>query len=472
MADKKISQLSAASTPLAGTEVLPIVQSGSTVKVASDNLTVKNIRSNATTGILQVAGPAAASTRVMTTPDANFTAARTDAAQTFTGAQSFSDTVGATKLIPTGGTVSGNGMYLPASNAIGISTGGADAIRINSSQQTGFGNTLPAFRVHATQTSAGAATTVACLENGGTTTSTEARLLFVQGGNTTRGGYVGGLNEASSGSPTSLVFGTSAAFATPTEKMRITSAGNVTVSTGNLAFGTSGKGIADTNGNESMLFTATASAVNELTVANAATGNNPAISATGDDTNIGITLTPKGTGNLGVSAGNVLVNTTTSSYDTAKVGGTHKFLNVQSNSSSYAVGTLAGSQTAAGDRLGVLAFVNNANSASYKYTAWVINEAEGSTANQLGSRLALATLGDGSAAGPIERLRADSKGNVIVNTAAIATTATDGFLYVPTCAGTPTGTPTTYTGRAPIVVDTTNNKLYFYSSGQWRDAGP
>ena len=39
MADKKISQLTGASTPLAGTEVLPIVQSGSTVKVSVDNLT-------------------------------------------------------------------------------------------------------------------------------------------------------------------------------------------------------------------------------------------------------------------------------------------------------------------------------------------------------------------------------------------------------------------------------------------------
>lgn len=39
MADKKISQLSAASVPLAGTEVLPIVQSGATVKVSVDNLT-------------------------------------------------------------------------------------------------------------------------------------------------------------------------------------------------------------------------------------------------------------------------------------------------------------------------------------------------------------------------------------------------------------------------------------------------
>ena len=39
MADKKISALTGASTPLAGTEVLPIVQSGTTVKVSVDNLT-------------------------------------------------------------------------------------------------------------------------------------------------------------------------------------------------------------------------------------------------------------------------------------------------------------------------------------------------------------------------------------------------------------------------------------------------
>lgn len=39
MADLKISALTGASTPLAGTEVLPIVQSGSTVKVSVANLT-------------------------------------------------------------------------------------------------------------------------------------------------------------------------------------------------------------------------------------------------------------------------------------------------------------------------------------------------------------------------------------------------------------------------------------------------
>lgn len=69
-------------------------------------------------------------------------------------------------------------------------------------------------------------------------------------------------------------------------------------------------------------------------------------------------------------------------------------------------------------------------------------------------------------------LSADASSNVSVGKGSLATNATDGFIYVPTCAGTPTGTPTTKAGFAPIVVNTTNNKLYFYSSGAWRDAGP
>jgi hypothetical protein len=90
MADKKISGLTAATTPLAGTEVLPIVQSGVTVKVANNDLRPKQIQSNATSGVLQIAGPTTATTRVMTTPDANFSAARIDAAQSFVGDQTLS----------------------------------------------------------------------------------------------------------------------------------------------------------------------------------------------------------------------------------------------------------------------------------------------------------------------------------------------------------------------------------------------
>ncbi len=53
-------------------------------------------------------------------------------------------------------------------------------------------------------------------------------------------------------------------------------------------------GIIDENSNEQIKFTTTASATNEITIANAAAGNSPVISATGGDTNVGLTLTPKG----------------------------------------------------------------------------------------------------------------------------------------------------------------------------------
>jgi hypothetical protein len=177
MADVKISGLPASTLPLAGTEVLPLVQSGVTKKVASDDLTVKNVRSNTTTGILQVAGPGAATTRVMTTPDANFTVARTDAGQTFTGVNTFTSP----KIITD---------------------------------------------------------------------------------------------------------------------------------------------ISDTNGNELLKVTATASAVNEITVANAATGNNPVLSATGSDTNIGITLTPKGTGDAVLTSGNLVIGTSGKGIDFSATAGT------------------------------------------------------------------------------------------------------------------------------------------------------
>ena len=48
----------------------------------------------------------------------------------------------------------------------------------------------------------------------------------------------------------------------------------------------------------------------------------------------------------------------------------------------------------------------------------------------------------------------DANGNVIAGGALLATTATDGFLYVPTTAGNPTGVPSAKAGRVPLVFDT------------------
>jgi len=57
-------------------------------------------------------------------------------------------------------------------------------------------------------------------------------------------------------------------------------------------------GIIDENGNQQITFSTTGSAVNEFTVANAATSNPPALSVTGGDTNIDMNLTPKGVGRV------------------------------------------------------------------------------------------------------------------------------------------------------------------------------
>jgi len=61
-----------------------------------------------------------------------------------------------------------------------------------------------------------------------------------------------------------------------------------------------GTSILDTGGNELALLTATNSAVNEITLANAATNNGPRISATGGDSNVDLDLLAKGTGHVTV----------------------------------------------------------------------------------------------------------------------------------------------------------------------------
>ena len=59
--------------------------------------------------------------------------------------------------------------------------------------------------------------------------------------------------------------------------------------------------IADANGVQILLFDTVTSAVNYLTIANAATSGAPTLAAAGSDTNININLTPKGTGAVVVS---------------------------------------------------------------------------------------------------------------------------------------------------------------------------
>ena len=83
-------------------------------------------------------------------------------------------------------------------------------------------------------------------------------------------------------------------FSTTTGDVTLT--GTQTLTNKTLTSPKIGTSILDTNGNELMLLTATGSAVNEITIANAGTGvTGPIISATGE-TNVGINVNPKGTG--------------------------------------------------------------------------------------------------------------------------------------------------------------------------------
>jgi len=77
----------------------------------------------------------------------------------------------------------------------------------------------------------------------------------------------------------------------------VTLTGTQTLTNKTLTSPAIGTKISDTNGNELVNLTATSSAVNEFTLANAATGNGPVLSATGE-TNVDININPKGSGTL------------------------------------------------------------------------------------------------------------------------------------------------------------------------------
>ena len=114
------------------------------------------------------------------------------------------------------------------------------------------------------------------------------------------------ITPANSGTVTSIATGTGIDGGT------ITSAGTISIdSTVATLTGTQtltnktitapkiGTSILDTNGNELALLTATGSAVNEFTIANASSGNAPRLSATGE-TNVDLDLLAKGTGHVTV----------------------------------------------------------------------------------------------------------------------------------------------------------------------------
>lgn len=91
---------------------------------------------------------------------------------------------------------------------------------------------------------------------------------------------------------------------------------------------------------------------------------------------------------------------------------------------------------------------------------------EAFTTSAHGTKMQFKTTPNGDVS-PVVRVEIPAPGGLVIGGAALATSATDGFLYVPTCAGAPSGTPTSHTGTVPVVYDTTNNQLCIYN-GAWK----
>jgi len=116
------------------------------------------------------------------------------------------------------------------------------------------------------------------------------------------------------------------------------------------------------------------------------------------------------------------------------------------------------------------------NSSTYNDPTFYITGANDSYLYSAGGNLAIGTADvnedliffTGGTTTTNEVARAKANGNFILRAVALALNTVTGFSYIRSLAGIPTGTPTAYTGNAPIVVDGTNNALYFYSSGAWR----
>jgi hypothetical protein len=84
--------------------------------------------------------------------------------------------------------------------------------------------------------------------------------------------------------------------------------------------------------------------------------------------------------------------------------------------------------------------------------------------NDMPGRLVFSTTADG-ASSPTERMRIDSGGNIYGTSG--TTSMTNGFFYIPSAGGAPSGVPTAVAGRVPMYYDTTNNNFYIYN-GSWK----
>jgi len=163
----------------------------------------------------------------------------TGSALTFDGTNfATTGTATAAKLIPTGSSATGNGMYLPATNALGFSTAGTNAVYIDASQNVGIGTTSPANKLDVSGTGTVSArvtsssnTGISSLYTVNSSGSISGSAIY--GASATPYGSIGANESTFYSSVSTTIMSDNASgvikFATggTTERMRIDSSGNV-----------------------------------------------------------------------------------------------------------------------------------------------------------------------------------------------------------------------------------------------------
>jgi hypothetical protein len=87
--------------------------------------------------------------------------------------------------------------------------------------------------------------------------------------------------------------------------------------------------------------------------------------------------------------------------------------------------------------------------------------------NDMPGRMEFYTTADGSASLALG-LTLDNRQNLVMGSAGLGTSATGGFFYAASMAGTPSGTPAmTYTDRVPVALDRTARLLWGNFGGTW-----
>jgi hypothetical protein len=231
-------------------------------------------------------------------------------------------TVTATKLIPTGNVTAGNGMYLPTTNTLAFSTDGSERMRITSAGVVMIGATS----AHGSEK--------VLINGGGTSSAGDGYLTLRRGSDASNGSGVGVIDfadtrtssiyakiqaiaDATPGTndfPGALVFYTTADGAsTTTERMRITSSGNLLVGTTStsLASATSGTGLQYIPNNAVIV---------------AANGGNSCLIANKTDSTTGSTAIFRYNGS---TVGDISITSTNAAYNTASSSTNGAQLNYQ-----------------------------------------------------------------------------------------------------------------------------------------------